>query len=115
MANKERKPGRPIGSQARQNIIEILYFYRQLHGYEIYKIYSELFPSVTMRLIYYHLKKGVSTGEFRIAKIDIKTGTYSWGGSVQNIIYELDTGAKPLGNNIVKKHFDKIVNEGIGK
>ena len=61
--------GRPLGSQVRQNIIEILYFMGHGCGYDIYKIYVAIFPKVTMRLIYYHLNKGYQIWEFKIYKV----------------------------------------------
>jgi hypothetical protein len=103
----QRKPGRPYGSVVRQNIVEILFFYEQLHGYEIYKIYSALFPKITLRLVYYHLKKGVLLGELKVAKIDRKQGKYSWGGTSENIIYSLDKDARPLGEERVRAYKEK--------
>jgi hypothetical protein len=91
-----RGRGRPIGSKVRQNIVEILYFFKKLHGYELYKTYLDLYPKVTMRLIYYHMKKGISTGEFKIDKVERKSGKYSWGSDVENIIYALGPAAKPI-------------------
>lgn len=102
-----RMKGRPIGSKVRQNIIEILYFYKKLYGYEIYKIYTALFPPVSMRLIYYHLKKGIETEEFRIHKIDKKSGNFSWGEDVKNIIYELGPKAEPIILPHVKLYWEK--------
>lgn len=104
-----RKQGRPIGSKVRQNVIEILYFYKQLHGYDMYKIYKELYPLVTMRLIYYHLKKGLETGEFKILKVDKKMGTYSWGGTSDNVIYALGPNANPMIEPHVKFYWEKDV------
>ncbi len=102
-----RLQGRPLGSKVRQNIIEILYFYKQLHGYELYKIYTDLYPPVTMRLIYYHLKKGLSLGEFKIARVDKKVGNYSWGGVSENILYTLDSAASPIIEPHVKSYFER--------
>ena len=51
------KKGRPVESAIRQRIIEILYFLKEGYGYDIYKIYRDIFPHVTMRSIYYHLNK----------------------------------------------------------
>ena len=103
----KRGPGRPIGSKVRQNLIEILYFYNRLHGYEIFKIYIELYPPVTMLLIYYHLRKGLSTGEFKISGIDKKTGKYSWGSTSENIMYELGEKANPMIESHVKVYWEK--------
>ncbi len=102
-----RKQGRPIGSKVRQNIVEILYFYKHLHGYDLYKIYKELYHPVTMRLIYYHMKKGIDTGEFKVYKVDKKTGTYSWGGTSENILYELGSKANPMIEPHVKMYWER--------
>ena len=98
--------GRPLGSKVRQNIVEILYYAKQLYGYNIYTIYKEIFPKVTMRTIYYHLKKGVSTGEFKVAEIRKEKGNYSWGGEVERIYYALGPDAKASGNEAVKEYLD---------
>ena len=102
-----RKQGRPIGSKVRQNMVEILYFYKQLHGYDLFKIYTELYRPVTMRLIYYHLKKGLDTGEFKLYKVDTKTGKYSWGTTSENILYELGSTANPMVEPHVKSYWEK--------
>ena len=64
------KRGRPIGSNVRQNMIEILYFLKSAHGYHIFKVYKQIYPKITLRGIYYHLKKGQELGEFEIAEIN---------------------------------------------
>ena len=56
--------GRPVKSEIRQNVVEILYFIKNSYGYGIYKVYTAIFPKVTLRSIYYHLRKGVDLGEF---------------------------------------------------
>ena len=61
--------GRPVQSPIRQNIVELLYFLKKGYGYDVYKVYKSIFPAVTMRSIYYHLKKGVALGEFKVDKI----------------------------------------------
>lgn len=99
--------GRPIGSQIRQNVIEILYIVGEGCGYDIYKIYLELFPKVTMRSIYYHLRKGLDTGEFRIKKAGKVKGDYSWGSEAEKVYYELGDNAKASLNEKVKAYFDK--------
>ncbi len=99
--------GRPVQSKIRQNIVEILYFMKSAYGYDIYKAYIEIFPSVTMRSIYYHLKKGLSLKEFRISKIRSEKGKYSWGPEAEKIYYKLDINAKPQIDKRVKKYFEK--------
>ncbi|RME77992.1 hypothetical protein D6774_02500 [Candidatus Woesearchaeota archaeon] len=76
------------------------------YAYEIYKVYRDIFPPVTMRSIYYHLKKGVSTGEFIIKEIRKEKGDFSWGGEVEKIYYSLGPNAKPTMQEKVKNYFD---------
>ena len=97
--------GRPTGSQVRQNVIEILYQAKKLHGYRICLVYKKLFPKVTMRAIYYHLKKGVALSEIKVAEIKKEKGNYSWGGEVERIYYKLGENARPVGNQQVAEHF----------
>lgn len=87
--------GRPVGSKVRQNIIEILYFLGSSHGYHIYKIYKNVYSPVTLRAIYYHLKKGLETEEFKIADIQKEQGEFSWGSEAEKTYYMLGKHAKP--------------------
>ena len=80
---------------------------KQGYGYEIYKIYREIFPTVTMRSIYYHLKKGVELEEFRVAQIKSEKGNYSWGLQAEKIYYALGKNAKPMMEKRVEKYFAK--------
>lgn len=86
----EKKQGRPIGSNVRTNIIHLLSKEGPMHGYQLYQEYIKHYPKVSMRLIYYHLKKGVSIGEIKVHKIERKKGEFSWGNEVQHIIYEVN-------------------------
>ncbi len=96
--------GRPIGSAVRQNVIEILNVLKKAHGYQIYKVYRDLFPKVTLRVIYYHLKKGCDLGEFEIDKVQLEKGDYSWGGEAEKIYYKLGPQAKISGDERVKAY-----------
>tara|TARA_B100000315_G_C14473821_1_gene539642 strand:+ start:623 stop:943 length:321 start_codon:yes stop_codon:yes gene_type:complete len=99
--------GRPVRSEIRQNIVEILYYMKEGYGYEVYRTYIKIFPKVTMRSIYYHLKKGVSLGEFKVSQIKKEKGDYSWGGEAEKIYYGLGEQAKAVGNEKAKEFFDK--------
>lgn len=99
--------GRPIKSEIRQNIVEILYFMKEGYGYDIYKNYIAIFPKVTMRSIYYHLKKGTALVEFKVSRIGKEKGDYSWGPEAEKIYYSLGQNAKPTGNEKVKAYFEK--------
>ena len=101
------KRGRPVKSPIRQNMVEILYFLGKGYGYDIYKVYRTLFPQVTMRSIYYHLKKGIATGEFKIEKIEKEKGNFSWGSEVEKIYYALGPDAKPIGDERVRDYLNK--------
>lgn len=101
------KRGRPIKSDIRQNIIEILYFKGSGYGYDIYKIYVKIFPKTTMRSIYYHLKKGLETDEFKIAKVEKSKGDYSWGPEAEKTFYSLGSKAKPKLDPRAKEFFEK--------
>lgn len=100
--------GRPVKSQIRQNIIEILYFLGKAYGYDIYKVYKGVYPRVTLRSIYYHLRKGVQLGEFNVEKIEKEKGNYSWGGEAEKIYYVLGPNAKPTADHHVKEYLDSI-------
>ena len=99
--------GRPVGSGIRQNIVEILYFLEKGYGYDIYRAYRELFTPVTMRSIYYHLRKGLQTNEFEVAEVRQEQGEYSWGAVVTKTYYKLGKAAKPTIKPEVKAYFDK--------
>ncbi|USN45208.1 MAG: hypothetical protein H6502_04070 [Candidatus Woesearchaeota archaeon] len=99
--------GRPVGSVVRQNIIEIIFHLKQAHGYEIYKHYKVLFPRISLRLIYYHLQKGVALEEFVVEKRAPEKGEYSWGESVTKTYYKLGPRAKPLMIKEVQEYFTK--------
>lgn len=92
------KRGRPAGSKIRQNIIEILNHLGKGYGYEISKIYNEVFPKVTQRSIYYHLRKGLQTQEIILHGVQREQGTFSWGDMVEKNYYSLGTAAKPQGH-----------------
>tara|TARA_Y100000310_G_C20370760_1_gene663377 strand:+ start:373 stop:711 length:339 start_codon:yes stop_codon:yes gene_type:complete len=99
--------GRPVKSQIRQNIIELLYFLKEGYGYDIYRHYKDVFPSVSMRVIYYHLKKGTDIGEFKINKVIKENGNFSWGSEAEKIYYSLGKEAQPIGNERVKEFIDR--------
>ena len=98
--------GRPAGSQVRQNIVEILNYGGKLHGYGIFSVYKALFPKAGIRNVYYHLKKGIETGELKVAEVRKESGNYSWGGYVERRYYALGPNAKPAGLPEVKEYFE---------
>jgi len=98
--------GRPVGSIVRQNMIEILYFLHSSHGYHIFKVYKQLYPKITLRAIYYHLRKGQDIGEFEVDTIHKEKGDYSWGGEAEKIYYKLGKNAKPRIDQRIKALLD---------
>jgi DNA-binding transcriptional ArsR family regulator len=108
------KRGRPFHSEIRNNIIEILYFLKEGYGYEISKLYNHIFPKVTMRSVYYHLKKGISLGEIRMKEIKKVSGDFSWGSTVEKIYYALGDKAKPKGDERVRKEVEEFVKKRDG-
>ncbi|MFH1682560.1 MAG: hypothetical protein ABIA37_02070 [Candidatus Woesearchaeota archaeon] len=100
--------GRPCQSQIRQNIIEILYFMGKGYGYQISKVYNEVFAKVSQRSVYYHLKKGVFLKELELNKIEKEEGDFSWGSTVEKTYYSLGDKAKPKGNLQVKEFLNKL-------
>lgn len=100
--------GRPVRSPIRQNIIEILHFLKKGYGYQISKIYNQIFPAVTQRSVYYHLNKGVKTKEIVVHKIELEEGNFSWGSQAEKIYYTLGKEADPKGEKRVKEFLDKF-------
>ncbi len=101
------KRGRPLQSEIRQNMIEILSVLGEAYGYQIYKSYKDIYPTVTLRSMYYHLKKGKKLGEFEVVKVEKDQGSFSWGPSTERIIYKLGPAARPKGDQRVKDHIER--------
>ncbi len=101
------KRGRPTKSSIRQNVVEILHFMDEAYGYQIYKAYKDIFPAVTLRVIYYHLAKGTKLGEFQVAGVKKTAGSYSWGPEAERIFYKLGPKANPSILPEVKAYFDR--------
>ncbi|MBR9683348.1 hypothetical protein GOV03_02300 [Candidatus Woesearchaeota archaeon] len=106
----KRKKGRPCQSEIRQNILEILYFLGKGYGYQISKVYNEIFTKVSQRSIYYHLRKGVDIEELELNKIEQEEGNFSWGRVVEKRYYSLGKNAKPRGELRVKEFLEKFKN-----
>jgi len=99
--------GRPIKSKIRQNILEILFYLNKGYGYQICKIYNEVFTPVCQRSIYYHLRKGVLTRELEVHEVKEEKGDFSWGNTVEKIYYSLGKLAETKGNDKVKEFLKK--------
>ena len=97
------KRGRPVGSQIRQRIVDILHFLGQGYGYQIHKIYKMAYDPCTREVIYYHLRKGVSMGEIAEAGVKREEGRYSWGGTVEKIYYKVGSKGNPSMDEAAQK------------
>jgi hypothetical protein len=84
------KKGRPERSKIRDNVKEILEENGSSDGYSLYKKYILKYPKVTMRSIYYHLKKGVELEIFRVKEVLKDRGNHSWGEYSEKVIYEIN-------------------------
>ena len=100
------KPGRPLSSKIRQNIVEILYFLGKGYGYQIHSIHNKIFPACTIEVIYYNLKKGVAIGEFEMIEIKQEQGDFSWGNTAEKTYYKLGKQANPKINEKVKEFIE---------
>ena len=98
--------GRPIKSKIRQNIVEILHYLGEGYGYQVAKMYNEIFPPATQRSIYYNLQKGLLTKEIAVHKIEEEQGEFSWGSVVEKKYYSLGKNAEPKGEKRVKGYID---------
>jgi hypothetical protein len=99
--------GRPVFSKIRQNIVELLYYMGKGYGYEVYQAYVDIFPKVTMRSVYYQLRKGVDLGELEIESVKVEKGDYSWGADAEKTYYRLGKDAKPKGEVRIKEYLER--------
>jgi len=95
--------GRPVRSDIRQHVVDILQYLKVGYGYQIAKIHNQIFPKVTREVIYYHLRKGVKLGEFEIERVAKEKGDYSWGGEVEKIYYVLGKNALTHSNKRIEE------------
>jgi len=79
--------GRPEGSEIRNNLSVIINRLGCSYGYELYKIYKQVFGDVKLRNIYYNLKKGVNKGNFVFIDIKRELGNYTWGAETERAYY----------------------------
>lgn len=95
--------GRPLKSEVRERLVTILNYLDTAYGYQIAKIYNEVYPQVTQRLVYYHLRTGIKTGDFILQEVKQEKGEYSWGTTVEKTYYILGPNAKPKDEPRVEK------------
>lgn len=105
------KRGRPVKSIIRQNILEILYHLEKGYGYQICKIYNDVFPKVSQRSVYYHLRKGVAIQELKVHTIKTESGDYSWGDKAEKIYYSLGKLAQPKGDSRLSEYLQQKIQQ----
>lgn len=108
-----RKRGRPAKSQIRSNILELLALVGEVHGYQLTKLYNEVFPKVTMRSIYYHLHKGCDLKEIALNRVVEEKGDFSWGTESKKVKYILGEEATVKGQLSKEqiRHVEKLLDE----
>lgn len=103
--------GRPPKSEVRQNLIEVLHVLKKGYGYELWKAYLEVFPAVSMRTIYYHLAKGTEYGLFRVKRVQVEPGDYSWGPDAEKVYYIVGPKAMPKKTARVRTALKEFLSE----
>ena len=98
--------GRPLKTEIREKVAHILRQINAGYGYQIYKIYNEVFGRVSLRNLYYNLKKGALVGEFVVVDIKLEKGSFTWGGQVEHKYYAL--GPYALVGKITEKQQEKL-------
>lgn len=88
--------GRPRRSATRDRIAEILAVIERGTGYDIFKVYRQVFGQITSRSIYYNLHQGVLLDLFELDEIATESGSFSWGPKAEKKYYRLGRKAKPM-------------------
>lgn len=107
---EQRKKGRPPSSQIRENMIELLHCLGSAYGYQISKVYKQMFAPATRRVIYYHLRKGTELGVFEIDQVKREQGEFSWGTVAEKTYYKLGKSAQPRGDARIRQAVDELAN-----
>lgn len=111
MAEVKRKRGRPVGSQTRQNMVDILSVMKAATGYDLYKVYIKVYSKITLRTVYYNLHKGTLLDVFKVNIVKTEQGDYSWGPAAEKKYYELGPKAKPSKDKEVLEELRKAAGQ----
>ena len=98
--------GRPIKTDIRERIAAILQHMNIAYGYQIFKIYRDIFGYISLRNLYYNVKKGMELGEFVVVDVKRENGLFTWGQNVEHKYYTLGPFAifpKKLKEGEIKK------------
>jgi hypothetical protein len=100
--------GRPVKSLIRDRMQQIVDALGKAYGYEVYKVYNQVFEPVCIRSMYYHLKRGCELGEFAEAGQKQEKGPYTWGRESTHIYYSLGEAASHKANNDLQEQVKKL-------
>jgi hypothetical protein len=90
-------------------MVELLFALKEAYGYQLYEHYIRVFPKVTRRLIYYHLAKGVESGEIEPLETRKEEGDYTWGSMAEKIYYKVGSKARPRGDLRVERYVEEMI------
>lgn len=94
--------GRPPGSATRDRVSEILSVIERGTGYDIFRIYRDVFGQITSRSIYYNLHQGVLLDAFEVDAVTVESGEFSWGGKAEKKYYKPGRKARVLTDEDLK-------------
>ncbi len=80
-------------SEVRRAMVELIKKEGELYGYQLQKLYEKEVGPISLRLVYYHLARGVKEGLFN-CEARVEEEGCSWGGRVERKYYTL--AFKPL-------------------
>lgn len=78
------------------------------YGYEIYRVYNEFFEPISLRSMYYHLKRGVQLDEFKEVAVKETKGSYTWGDISIRKYYILGTAAQHHTNEDLEELIERL-------
>jgi|TARA_Y100000310_G_C20692101_1_gene822987 hypothetical protein len=115
MAKKAQKGrGRPVKSVIRDRMQQIVDALGSAYGYEVYKIYKQVFEPVDIRSMYYHFKRGVDLGEFKQIGAKQEKGGFTWGRESTHIYYSLGQAASHKANSDLQNKVKELGFENRG-
>lgn len=80
-------------NKVRLGIIDLIEKHGEMYGYQLHKIYEKEIGPISLRLLYYHLAKGIKEGLFEVTVREEEKGC-SWGGKVERKYYSLSLKPK---------------------
>ena len=109
------RPGRPQVSLIRDRLREVLSVVDRATGYDLHKIYVNVYGKVTIRSIYYNLHTGVLIGYFIVDSIKQERGEFSWGTEVEKKYYSVSAKGKRTVSDDLKKRIVSIAEQRLNR